>query len=396
MDPVTALRGQLRTLPHRLPAPLHAALLALRARAGGPLPPAPELPAVPPTASPRLLVAPTNFAGQGAAWAAAVERLLPGSRAVALEVGAGALAFPADVRVPERVAAGSRAFGERLWNWVLDSFGHVLAESGRPIAGTHLAAEPGRELAVLAAAGLRTAVMAHGTDVRLPSHHAEREPWSPFRERRADGALRELRSRQVLRLFERFEGPRFVSTPDLLPLLPDATWCPVVVDTGRWRAEPRDPAPDRPLRVVHAASNAWIKGSDLVAGTLADLQRDGVIEYRPLLRVPAAEVPAAYRWADVVLDQFRLGSYGVGACEAMATGRVVVGHVADDVRERVRDLTGLELPVQEATPDSLREVLLRLRDPEERATPERTGPAFVAAVHDGTRSARVLADWLRG
>lgn len=394
MDPLSALVGELRTLPHRIPPSARALLLGMRARARGPLPDAPSLPTLPREAHPRLLIGPANFAGQAVAWARAAERARPAARAVALEVGPGKLAFPADVRVPPALAVGSRAWGDQQLGWALDTFTHVLAEAGRPMFGRALGLDPARELAALREAGLVTAVMAHGTDIRLPSRHAEHEVWSPFREQRSDSALRELRARQGLRFFESAGRPRFVSTPDLVPLLSGAVWCPVVVDTQRWQPVPAESREAGPLRVVHASSNGWIKGSNLVADVLGDLEESGAIEYRKLERVPADQVPEVYRWADVVLDQFRIGSYGVGACEAMATGRVVVGHVSDDVRRRVREETGLTLPIQEATPASIRAVLLELRDPERRANLARLGTDFVTAVHDGQRSARVLLDWL--
>jgi hypothetical protein len=87
--------------------------------------------------------------------------------------------------------------------------------------------------------------------------------------------------------------------------------------------------------------------------------------------------------------------YSVTAVEAMAAGRLVVGHVHDQVRDHVRGVTGLDVPVVEATPATLDEVL---RDVTARRDHYRQiagrGPAFVAAVHDGALSARVLAPFL--
>ena len=70
-----------------------------------------------------------------------------------------------------------------------------------------------------------------------------------------------------------------------------------------------------------------------------------MIEYRQIVGVPHAEMPEFYAGADIVLDQFTLGSYGVAACEAMASGRLVMGHVDEPARAEVRDRTGLDLPV---------------------------------------------------
>ena len=45
--------------------------------------------------------------------------------------------------------------------------------------------------------------------------------------------------------------------------------------------------------------------------------------------VPHTELVEMVKSADIVVDQLLLGSYGVFACEAMAAGRVTVGHIAD-------------------------------------------------------------------
>jgi glycosyltransferase involved in cell wall biosynthesis len=120
-----------------------------------------------------------------------------------------------------------------------------------------------------------------------------------------------------------------------------------------------------------------------------------LIEYRRVEGVPSQEMPALYRNADIVLDQFRLGDYGVAACEAMAAGRLVIGHVSDEVRDRVRRSTGLELPIVESRFSSVGEVIEDvLSDRESWTSRAERGPEFVRAVHDGARSARVLAPFL--
>src|SRR5690606_6178868 len=132
--------------------------------------------------------------------------------------------------------------------------------------------------------------------------------------------------------------------------------------------------------------------ADEVAGALA---AEGLIEYRRAEGLTPEGVRDLYREADVVLDQFRLGIYGVAACEAMAAGRVVVSMVDDVVRERVREHTGLELPVVEAPPDRLEAVLRDVVAHRDRyVAAARPGPDFVREVHDGRRSARVLSETL--
>ena len=129
---------------------------------------------------------------------------------------------------------------------------------------------------------------------------------------------------------------------------------------------------------------------------LAPLARAGRIEYRRLQGVGPEEMPAAVAAADVVIDQFSIGTYGVLPCEAMAAGRLVVSHVSDQVREHVLTTTGLELPVVQATPDTLPEVLDRLvADRDTAREVADAGPGFVRAVHSGETSAAVLVRTLQ-
>ena len=153
--------------------------------------------------------------------------------------------------------------------------------------------------------------------------------------------------------------------------------------------------PAAPPIVVHAPTLRWLKGTDLIEPMLRRLAAEGVIDYRQVVGVSHASMPALYAEADIVLDQFLLGSYGVTACEALAAGRLVVGHVDAPTRLRVRELSGLELPVLEATVESLESELRRAAaEPEAFEGLRAAGPVFVESVHDGRRSAAALAPFL--
>jgi glycosyltransferase involved in cell wall biosynthesis len=168
----------------------------------------------------------------------------------------------------------------------------------------------------------------------------------------------------------------------------------VIVDVDTWRSNA--PVLQRELPVVaHAPSVSAMKGTELIDPVMQSLAERGLITYRRVEGVDPAEMPAVYRDADIVLDQFRVGSYGVAACEAMAAGRIVVGHIAQHVRDRVVADTGLELPVVGATPDTIEQVVLDLISHPERAREVAArGPAFVEQVHDGRRSAEALAPFV--
>ena len=347
---------------------------------------------VPGTGDPRVLIAPVNYSNQSTEWTRAVREALPSASTATMAIDVpGGFAFPSDLVVPVATYHNDRGW-QRAQRDAVRRFSHVLVEAEEPLFGRLMGRDFAREIAWLSAAGVDTACMAHGTDIRVPSAHAEREPWSPYTDPDLYSRRLERVTRRNIAMLRASRRPLFVSTPDLLLDLPEAAWCPVVVDARRWAvaAPERRPAGAR-LRVIHAPSVSLIKGTQLIEPMLRRLEAEGVIEYREVRGVPSAEMPEVYASADVVLDQFRLGSYGVAACEAMAAGKLVIGHIAPQVRERVREDAGLDLPIVEATPDTLEAVLRDVaKDAAALARAGAEGPEFVQRWHSGAESAAVL------
>lgn len=349
----------------------------------------------------RLYVAPANFAGQAFRWARAVEQHVPGVGAVnVMEITSAGFQHRADVAVPRGVHAASRRW-QRAEREVLPSFTHLMVEAEKRPFGNVLVESLEQQVAWARSKGLAVAMISHGSDLRDPVRHREREPDSPFHG--ALGASQIVHYERLTRgnrdVLDRLGLPVYVSTPDLLLDYPTAVWLPVVVDAAPWVGGPEPLERSRPV-VVHAPSRAAMKGTMLIEPTLRALHGEGVIEYRRLEGLPHAHMPEAYRSADIVLDQFSLGVYGVATVEALAAGRVVVSHVAAHSRQVVEEQTGLELPVLQARASEL-EALLRalVTDSRARENARRVasqGPTFAAAVHDGRRSADVLRPFLLG
>lgn len=348
-----------------------------------------------PTSAVRVYIAPTNYSGQAYAWARALEAAATdlSARNMAIDVPGG-FTFAADTVVPFGAAQSSAAWAEEEWRAV-QQFTHVLIEAERPIFGQRFDRDVAQEVLALEGAGVSVAYLCHGTDIRDPDAHALRTPWSPYPDDPRTDTLRADAARN-LQLLTEMRRPTFVSTPDLLFDVPWAQWCPVVVDSTRF-VSPRTPFRDGPVRVVHAASAPVQKGSDYIPGALSPLIEAGLVNYQLITGIPSAQIPEVFNQADIVIDQFRLGSYGVAACEAMAAGRVVVGHVLPEVRQHVENTYGLALPIVESTPDTLHDVIESLvSDPDKARARAESGPAFVERVHSGRASAAVLlAHWIR-
>lgn len=356
-------------------------------------------PVTPPATSTRLYIAPANFAAQGHSLARAVERL-PEVGAVSMQPRSeGDYGFPVDYEVPVRVFSSSGTWGRKQRDAVGRGFTHVLVEAGRPLFGTAFDLDVEREIRWLMDRGVAVALISHGTDLRLPSRHAQSERWSPFRGDRLDPEWVRRLEATALRnraLGEELEVPLFVATPELLLDWPTATWLPIIVEPGRWHSDSQILTGRRPV-VMHAPTNPFVKGTTLIEPTLDRMADQGILDYRRVEHVRASEMPALYAHADIVLDQFALGIYATTGIEAMAAGRLVVAHLNAQVRDHIVKVTGQEPPVVEASPDTLEAVLDDIvARPEHYRRIASRGPAYVAAVHDGRLSAQVIAPFLTG
>ena len=350
-----------------------------------------------PESSKRLFIGPTNYAGQGYAWSRALEAANPQLKARNLEIELpGSFQFPADSKVS--ISAYNRSSKwQRKELEAVQSFTHVLYEAERPLFGSLFHRNVKKEVNALVSSEVSIALICHGTDVRSPMKHISLTEWSPYVDEVRLATQHQKEVDANLKLIADLQLPTFVSTPDLLLELPQAHWCPVVVNTEVWLPAQEPLKKNRPV-VAHIPSMGVIKGTHLIHDTLVSLDSEGLIEYQALHGVPAFEMPKYIAAADIVLDQFRIGSYGVAAVEAMSAGRVVVGHVAPEVRSIVMSLTGRKLPIVEATPASLANVLREIcmnRDSFQKIA--REGYEFARSIHSGKYSSNVLeTHWITG
>lgn len=339
----------------------------------------------------RLFIGPVNYAGQGYQWGRAVETSGEVSSRNYVHDGNNVLHYPADYTVSWRTTEHSRAWQRAMVETLAEHYTHVLIEACYPVLGGMFSGDMRRQIALMREAGLKIAFVGHGTDVRLPSRHAELDEWSYFRDSEwVDPRLVEPVVAGNLRLIADTGAPVFVSTAGLLLDLPEAHFLGVIIDPERWANDAPLLERDR-IKVVHAPTNPIPKGTTYVAPVAQKLHDEGLIEYVELRGVPNHEMPAVFADADVVLDQFRSGDYGVAACEVMASGRIVLAHVSEQVRGEVEHHAGMPLPIHETTVESveatLRDIVARREHYRELA---RKGPEFVRRLHSGGFSRDVL------
>lgn len=339
-----------------------------------------------------LLIGRANYAGQAYAWSEAANR----------EFGIAAVSLGAEAAMchpPHRLTFTDHrdlARASEELQWVVTNHTHVMIDAFLRLFGELLGDDVENEIAVLRHHGISVGLIAHGSEIRDPDRHRRWLAESYFEA--APQAWRDTmtqRAAAAKRIADRFDGPLFVSTPDLLNDLPQATWLPLAIDYDVWAALPST-APRTIPRVLHRPSRTDppIKGSEVIVPILQRLHDRGIIDYvSDQGAVAAADMPTFIAQADIVVDQIRTGSYGVAACEAMAAGRVVVGNV----HRQVREIVGDQLPIVDAPPDSFEDAIIALaQDPERRAELGEHGRQYAKKWHSGSASAQALGGFLRG
>lgn len=108
--------------------------------------------------------------------------------------------------------------------------------------------------------------------------------------------------------------------------------------------------------IIHAPTNREFKGSDYVEATIEKIQGKAPFTYQVLEKVSHETAMQTYMSSDIIIDQLLCGSYGMLSVEAMAMGKPVVAYIRDDIKSHFP----ADLPIVQATPDNLDEVLLNL------------------------------------
>jgi hypothetical protein len=290
-------------------------------------------------------------------------------------------------------------FGSSLMPQRLPAVGdaHYSGLTGRAY-GVYASLLELRDLPVLKRAGKGIVVTYQGDDARqgdasqrlAMEHLTEIEPdyytpWSDAAKRRRIGR------------FDRYADRIFGLVPDLLRVLPArAEFLPYAnVDLGELRPKPL-PARE-PMVVVHAPSSRRIKGTRHVVAAIERLRSEGVpVELRLVEGMRQTDARKLYEQADLAVDQLLLGFYAGFAVEMMALGRPVIAYVREEDLAFVPDEMRTELPVINAKPETIYDVLKRCLTTDRDGLAElgTRSRAFVERWHDPLRiAARLKRDY---
>lgn len=175
---------------------------------------------------------------------------------------------------------------------------------------------------------------------------------------------------------------------------------PPAIVLDDWTPSPTEPG--EALRIAHAPSKRAVKGTEAVLAAVESLRARGApIELDLIEGVPHREARLRYANADLIVDQLRVGWYGMFAIESMALAKPVVVHLDEEAAAETEEAFGLELPLVPADEHSLEDVLAGLVE-RRRELPVlgRRSREYVERVHAHTAVAqrvleiyeRVIAD----
>jgi hypothetical protein len=180
-------------------------------------------------------------------------------------------------------------------------------------------------------------------------------------------------------------------------LAPSGPWpeydvVPPAVVLDDWEPVPTEPG--EVLRVAHAPSKRAVKGTDAVLAAVEALRARGApLELDLIEGVPNLEARRRYAAADVVVDQLRIGWYGMFAIESMALAKPVVVHLDEQAAAETEEAFGLELPLVRADEQSLERVLAGLlEEPDALPRLGRRSREYVKRVHAHTAVARRMLE----
>lgn len=148
----------------------------------------------------------------------------------------------------------------------------------------------------------------------------------------------------------------------------------------------------RPI-IVHAPTNIETKGSQYVFDAIERLKNKYNFEFVLVQNKTQEEALAIYQTADIIVDQLRVGTYGVFAVEAMAMGKPVISYVTDNIKKEFPE----ELPIVSASIYNIQEQLeVLLNSGELRNKLGKAGRKYAETYHDYQYCDRLLSEIYAG
>ena len=279
----------------------------------------------------RILQLPVGGAGQPGTFARELNK--SGVNAQSLEIGRNKYSYRSDFCIDDVRSLDdfSNLYEKHLKHYDIFHF-HARTLMYK----IHYPYPTGLDLLILRASGKKIFFHFRGSELRMASVFRKACPYHYVDENPDKISVNYLEPEQTI--FSEYINSTchgvFVTDPELKTYLPQAIIMPRVIDLGEWNFVGIKKT--NVIKVVHAPSRRIVKGTDEILSAIEKLQSEGIaIEFRLIENMTNKEARDNYMWADVVIDQLRIGWYGVLAVEAMALGKAVVSYVRDDLKHNL-------------------------------------------------------------
>jgi len=246
------------------------------------------------------------------------------------------------------------------------------------------------EMPIYKRGGKKIIVTYNGCDARQKYYSMSNFAVSPCAEPDCYGGCCSARSDRVkkdrISKIAKYADRIFALNPDLLNILPEgAEFRPYTKpDLDSLLSAPIEKNKGGKFKILHAPSNRSVKGTKYILPVVERIKseyRD--VEILLVENTPHIEAREIYKEADLVIEQVLLGWYSGVAVEAMALGKPVITYIRQEDLRFVPSLMAKELPVINAAPDTLYDVIRKAVEDRERLIETgRKGRAYIRKWHD--------------
>ncbi|MDA8887811.1 glycosyltransferase [Hellea sp.] len=246
----------------------------------------------------------------------------------------------------------------------------------------------GSDLLLLKAAGKKVIIHFRGSEARLQSEFEKNNPFNYIHDdiERTIEKFPEHAKRKYISLATDICDAIFVNDPEIQSYVPGSHIIERAIDLTLWNNVGVEET-NEPL-IVHAPSRRGVKGTEYVIKAVESLKKKGFkFKFQLVESMPHAEARAVYERADIIVDQLRIGWYGVLAVEAMALGKPVVAYIREDLEYTL----GSKPPVINANPYTIELALKDLiTDYNYRKEMSMRARSYCEKVHDSNVVAKKL------
>lgn len=234
---------------------------------------------------------------------------------------------------------------------------------------------------ILKAAGKRIVFHFRGSEIRSHSEFQKHSPYNYIKEDagRTVRKFPDTVKARVLRLVRAGSDAVLANDPEIASYI--GVPCRIINRIVELPPERCIAAPARAARpfVVHAPSRRGVKGTDWVIETVDALRAEGAaFDFQLVEGMSHDEAMDVYARADIVVDQLRIGWYGVLSVEAMGLGKAVMCYIRDDLVPALGETPPMVLTRRETLKADLRGLI---ENPNRRAALGRRGRHYFETRH---------------